>query len=65
MMRSFVREPFAMLRHMTIFTAVLVLVWWIRDGDAHALKRNIQHFTAAKTHFSYDRGNSGSDWGSN
>ena len=54
-----------MLRHMTIFTAVLVLAWWARDGDTNALKRNIRHFTEAKTQFMPEGREPTSDWGSN
>ena len=53
-----------MLRNVLIFSSVLVLAWWVRDGDARALKHHFMQFTSAKTHFTPDSAPGASDWGS-
>ena len=52
-----------MLRGVLIFTSVMVLAWWVRDGDARALKHQLVAFGAAKTHFVPDDAAGASDWG--
>jgi hypothetical protein len=52
-----------MMRGVLIFTSVMVLAWWMRDGDARALKHQLVAFGAAKTHFVPDDAAGASDWG--
>ena len=55
----------AMLKSVLVFTSVMVIAWWVRDGDARALKHELVAFGAAKTHFVPDDAAGGSDWGDN
>ena len=49
-----------MLRNVLLVASLSVVVWWVRDGDPRALRRDVVTFTASQTELD---GREASDWG--
>lgn len=51
------------LRKVTILLAVIVIAWWMRDGDPQALRHDIIELRDRTTQFAPDGATRHSDWG--